>query len=104
MGSVGAPYKQNPVFVAQYDVSTMIRRDDAPLAGVNTLGDPIINVSTYGSTGRLAAAIVVAVLAILTELALGAAQRAVTPAGLKLESNPTSRRKSWFTNGRKATT
>ena len=30
----------------------------APLAGINTLGDPIINVSGYGDTGRLAAAIV----------------------------------------------
>ena len=28
----------------------------APLAGINTLGDPIINVSGYGDTGRLAAA------------------------------------------------
>ena len=32
----------------------------APLAGVVTLGDPIINVNTYGDEGRLAAAIVVA--------------------------------------------
>jgi osmoprotectant transport system permease protein len=65
----------------------------APLAGVNTLGDPIINVSGYGSTGRLAAAIVVAALAVLTELLLGAAQRAVTPAGLELEATPPSRRR-----------
>ena len=36
----------------------------APLAGVVTLGDPIINVNTYGEAGRLAAAIVVAVLAV----------------------------------------
>ena len=36
----------------------------APLAGVNTLGDPIINVSGYGDTGRLAAALVVAALAV----------------------------------------
>ncbi len=64
----------------------------APLAGINTLGDPIINVSGYGDTGRLAAAIVVAALAIFTELALGAVQRAVTPAGLKLESDTASRR------------
>ena len=64
----------------------------APLAGINTLGDPIINVSGYGDTGRLAAAIVVASLAIFTELALGAVQRAVTPAGLKLEPDTASRR------------
>jgi osmoprotectant transport system permease protein len=56
----------------------------APLAGVNTLGDPIINVSTYGDTGRLAAAIVVASLAVLTEVGLGAIQRALTPEGLKV--------------------
>jgi osmoprotectant transport system permease protein len=54
----------------------------APLAGVVTLGDPIINVNTYGDEGRLAAAIVVALLAIATEVALGTAQRAVTPRGL----------------------
>jgi osmoprotectant transport system permease protein len=56
----------------------------APLAGVTTLGDPIINVNTYGDEGRLAAALVVALLAVVTELALGAVQRAVTPRGLKL--------------------
>jgi osmoprotectant transport system permease protein len=64
----------------------------APLAGINTLGDPIINVSGYGDTGRLAAAIVVASLAVFTELALGALQRAVTPEGLKLETDTASRR------------
>jgi osmoprotectant transport system permease protein len=55
----------------------------APLAGVVTLGDPIINVNTYGDEGRLAAAIVVALLAVATELVLGLAQRAVTPRGLR---------------------
>ncbi len=55
----------------------------APLAGVITLGDPIINVNTYGDEGRLAAAIVVALLAVATELVLGLAQRAVTPRGLR---------------------
>jgi osmoprotectant transport system permease protein len=64
----------------------------APLAGINTLGDPIINVSGYGDTGRLAAAMLVAVLAVISELALGAIQRAVTPAGLKLEPDSASRR------------
>ena len=58
----------------------------APLAGVTTLGDPIINVNTYGDEGRLAAAIVVALLAVVTEVALGAVQRAVTPRGLKLST------------------
>jgi osmoprotectant transport system permease protein len=57
----------------------------APLAGVVTLGDPIINVNTYGDEGRLAAAIVVALLAVATEVLLGTAQRAVTPRGLRIE-------------------
>jgi osmoprotectant transport system permease protein len=57
----------------------------APLAGVITLGDPIINVNTYGDEGRLAAAIVVALLAVVTEVSLAALQRGVTPRGLKLD-------------------
>jgi osmoprotectant transport system permease protein len=57
----------------------------APLAGVVTLGDPIINVNTYGDEGRLAAAIVVALLAVATEASLAALQRGVTPRGLKLD-------------------
>jgi osmoprotectant transport system permease protein len=64
----------------------------APLAGVVTLGDPIINVNTYGDEGRLAAALVVALLAIATEIILGSAQRAVTPKGLKLEGGSRWRR------------
>jgi osmoprotectant transport system permease protein len=57
----------------------------APLAGVVTLGDPIINVNTYGDEGRLAAAIVVALLAVVIEVSLAALQRGVTPRGLKLQ-------------------
>jgi osmoprotectant transport system permease protein len=64
----------------------------APLAGVITLGDPIINVNTYGDEGRLAAALVVALLAVVTELSLGAVQRALTPRGLKLTRAGRSRR------------
>ena len=55
----------------------------APLAGLNSLGDPIINVSTYGDDGRLGAAILVAFLAVATDLSLAALQRAVTPKGLR---------------------
>jgi osmoprotectant transport system permease protein len=58
----------------------------APLAGVVTLGDPIINPNTYGDDGRLAAAIVVALLAVATEALFALVQRAVTPQGLKLEA------------------
>jgi len=76
----------------------------APLAGVSTLGDPIINVSGYGDTGRLAAAIVVASLAVLTELLLSAVQRAVTPRGIKLEANQSRRRRLPTRIGRAAST
>ena len=60
----------------------------APLAGLNSLGDPIINVSTYGDDGRLGAAVFVAFLAVATELALAAAQRAMTPKGLRRRRKP----------------
>ena len=76
----------------------------APLAGVITLGDPIINVNTYGDEGRLAAAIVVALLAVVTEVSLGAVQRAVTPRGLKIEAGATRRRFAIPTKRREATT
>ena len=56
----------------------------APLIGVSSLGDPIIAVNTHGESGRLAAAIVVALLAVASELILGAAQRVSTPRGLRL--------------------
>lgn len=56
----------------------------APVVGVSSLGDPIIAVNTHGEAGRLAAAIVVALLAVASEVILGAIQRASTPKGLKL--------------------
>ena len=76
----------------------------APLAGVTTLGDPIINVSGYGDTGRLAAAIVVASLAVLTELTLSALQRAATPEGIKLESDASRQPRLSTRIGRAAST
>ena len=60
----------------------------APLAGVITLGDPIINVSSYGDRAAWRRRSSWPLLAVITELALGAVQRAVTPAGLKLDSGP----------------
>jgi osmoprotectant transport system permease protein len=56
----------------------------APLAGVVTLGNPIINAQVYGDAGRLGAAIVVAVVAVLADAAFGLLQRAVTPRALRL--------------------
>lgn len=55
----------------------------APLAGVVTLGDFIINESNYGADGLLAGAILVALLALVVELALAGLQRLLTPRGLE---------------------
>lgn len=58
----------------------------APLAGVLTLGDFIINQNVYGDDGVLAGAIVVALLALTLEFALAGIQRLLTPEGLRLKT------------------
>jgi osmoprotectant transport system permease protein len=58
----------------------------APLAGVETLGDFIINASIYGDDGRLAGAILVAFLALGLEGLLALLQRRLTSDGLKLQT------------------
>jgi len=58
----------------------------APLAGVLTLGDFIINENVYGVDGVLAGAIVVALLALAFEFGLAALQRRLTSKGLKLKA------------------
>jgi osmoprotectant transport system permease protein len=55
----------------------------APLAGVLTLGDYILSANVYGPDGRLAGAILVAVLALSVEVLFAAIQRAVAPRGLQ---------------------
>jgi osmoprotectant transport system permease protein len=72
-----------------------------PEAGVVTLGDPIINPSSYGEAGRLGAAIVVAALAIAAEVGLSAVQRRLTPQGLKLSQSATPRRRLLTTSKRR---
>jgi len=67
----------------------------APLAGVITLGDPIINAQIYGEAGRLGASILVAALAVAAEVLFAILQRAITPRGLQLQSGARARR-SWF--------
>ncbi len=57
----------------------------APLVGVVTLGDYIINGSNFGPEGVLAGAILVALLALAFELALSGVQRLLTPRGIRLE-------------------
>jgi osmoprotectant transport system permease protein len=58
----------------------------APLAGVVTLGDYIINASIYGQDGVLAGAILVALLALALEGLLALLQRRLTSDGLKLKT------------------
>lgn len=56
----------------------------APLAGVVTLGDYIINESIYGQNGVVAGAILVALLALTLEFSLAGIQRLLTSKGLRL--------------------
>ena len=58
----------------------------APLAGVLTLGDFIINRNVYGADGLLAGGILVALLALTLELLLAWAQRLLTSRGLRLNA------------------
>ena len=57
----------------------------APLAGVLTLGDFILNANVYGDEGVIAGAILVALLALSVELVLAGLQRLLTPRGLGLQ-------------------
>jgi osmoprotectant transport system permease protein len=56
----------------------------APLAGVLTLGDYILSANVYGEDGRLAGAMLVALLALAVEFAFAGLQRLVAPRGLKI--------------------
>lgn len=58
----------------------------APLAGVETLGDFILNRNVYGENGLLAGAILVALLALVIEGLLALLQRFLTSDGLKLKT------------------
>jgi osmoprotectant transport system permease protein len=68
----------------------------APLAGVVTLGDPLTSFAVYHREGQIGASIIVAVLAIGAEVGLSAVQRAVTPAGIKLERGSEGRARARF--------
>lgn len=58
----------------------------APLAGVETLGDFILNRNVYGENGLLAGAILVALLALTIEGLLALLQSRLTSDGLKLKT------------------
>jgi osmoprotectant transport system permease protein len=77
-------------------VSVVATATIAPLANVQTLGEPIVSPQTYGFEGQLGAAIVVTVLTLLVDWGIGALQRAVTPRGIKLAGQSPARRR-WLT-------
>jgi len=56
----------------------------APLANVQTLGEPILTPQTYGVVGQIGASILVASITLLIDFLFARLQRAVTPKGLKL--------------------
>jgi ABC-type proline/glycine betaine transport system permease subunit len=58
----------------------------APLAGVESLGDFILNRNVYGENGLLAGAILVALLALAIEGSLALLQRRLTSDGLKVKT------------------
>ena len=63
----------------------------APLAGVVTLGDPLVSYAVYGREGQIGVSIIVACLAIAAEVGLSAVQRAVTPKGIQPERSSRAR-------------
>ena len=73
----------------------------APLIGVVTLGDPIVASQVYGQAGQLGASLLVAALALSTELVFAALQRAATPRGLRLAGDASlSRGRFWSIKGK----
>ena len=77
-------------------VSVVATATIAPLAGVQSLGYPLVARGVYGSAGQIGAAIAVALLAILVEVLFGLLQRAVTPKGLKLAGDTRHKRRALF--------
>jgi osmoprotectant transport system permease protein len=83
-------------------VSVIATATIAPLANVDTLGRPIISPNVYGTSGQLAACIVVALVTFAADALFAALQRAVTPEGLKLaeRGRPKGRRLAFLTSKR----
>jgi osmoprotectant transport system permease protein len=76
-------------------VSVVATATIAPLANVQTLGEPIVTPQTYGFEGQLGAAIVVTILTLLIDAAIGATGQAVTPEGVKLAGESPAKHR-WF--------
>ena len=67
----------------------------APLAGLDTLGSPIISSEIYGEAGQIGAAIVVAVLTLITDAGFALVQRLVTPKGLRVAGREGGQSRTW---------
>ena len=76
-------------------VSVVATATIAPLANVQTLGEPIVAPQTYGFEGQLGAAIVVTALTLAIDAGIGQLQKAVTPEGVKLAGESPEKRR-WF--------
>jgi osmoprotectant transport system permease protein len=63
-------------------VSVIATATIAPLANVDTLGRPIVSPSVYGSSGQLAACIIVVLITFAADGVFALLQRAVTPRGI----------------------
>jgi osmoprotectant transport system permease protein len=92
---VRLPLAMAPIFagIRISVVSVVATAIIAPYANVQTLGTPIVEPQTYGFSGGLGAAIVIALLTLLVDAGVGLIGRAVTPKGIKLaEFTPGKRR------------
>ncbi len=62
-----------------------------PLANVPSLGSPILEPQTYGDSGQLASAIVVALITLAVDVGLSVLARVATPKGLTVGDAPRAR-------------
>lgn len=87
-------------------VSVLATATIGPYADVKTLGWPILTPQTYGFSGQLGAALLVALITLIADAGIGYLQHVVTPKGIKLagEQGPTRRRLALPTRRREAAT
>jgi osmoprotectant transport system permease protein len=75
----------------------------APLANVQTLGEPIVTPQTYGLQGQIGAAIIVAIVTIMVDLGFARLQQILTPKGLKVAQPAAAKSRRGVLSFRKGT-
>ena len=75
----------------------------APLANVQTLGEPIVTPQTYGLQGQIGASIIIAILTIAVDLGFSRLQQMLTPTGLKVAQPAAATRRRGVLAFRKGT-